>query len=430
MRKAFIVARREYVANVRTKSFIVGILFLPILLLASVFLPSLFQKMKGETRRFSVVDPSGESLAAIEKALEAGAGGGRPLQFALVPPSEFGGTPDEQREAMKKAVEEDRLFAMAEIGPGALEDGSGCSYLSKSAAEEGLLDFLSRTVTTLYRERFLARANLEPEVVKKANATVWFQERLLSKEGGEKETTKADKVGGYASLGFVYLLWMSIFMMAQGLLTSTIEEKSNRTVEVVLSSCTPFDFMSGKVLGLAAVGLTLVGTWITCFFLFFQFVAPAISETLASFDIGAILGNPVNLSFFAVFFLLGYLLYASIFCGIGSVCTTLTEAQNLIGPVTLILMIPLLSMFHTVKNPDSTLSTVLSWVPFFTPFVMMNRVAAVPPPSGIEVAASVLWLLLWVYLVMRGAAKVFRIGVLLYGKPPKLREILRWARAR
>ena len=95
----------------------------------------------------------------------------------------------------------------------------------------------------------------------------------------------------------------------------------------------------------------------------------------AEIDFGSVLANPVNLAFFAVFFLLGFLLYASIFVGIGSVCNTITEAQNLMGPVTLLLIVPLLSMMHTVINPDSMLSMILTYVPVFTPFVMMNRVA-------------------------------------------------------
>ena len=428
MREIYLVARREYRASVRTKSFIVGILMFPMLLIASTFLPRLFAESKGETRRFSILDLSGEILPVLETKQPELEKRGR---FELVAASEFGATDDVRRDNMKKAVEEERLFAMAVIGEKVLEDGSGCSYLSKSLTEEGISSWLEREVTALYRAAVLKRASIDADIVAKATRPVSFTETTVAKGGGEKEVTTTDKATAYSSLAFVYLLWLTIFMTAQTLLTGTIEEKSGRTVEVVLSSCTPFQFMSGKVLGLGAMGLTLIASWIACFYVFFKFIGPSVLPDLFSHvDFGAVLANPTNLAFFALFFIFGYLLYASIFVGIGSVCNTLTEAQNLMGPVTILLIVPLLTMMHTVRNPDSTLSKILTYIPPFTPFVAMNRVAAVPPPSLLETLVIVAWLCLWVWLFMRGAAKVFRTGILLYGKPPKLREIVRWARAR
>lgn len=425
MRKVYLVARREYHANVRTKSFIIGILMFPILLLASTILPTIFQKSKGEARRFAVLDLSEEVLPALESKYANGIA--KDGKFVPVPASEFGAS----AEALRQAVDSGKLFAMAIIGENVLEDGSGCTYYSKSLTESGIKNWLSSEVTSLYRSAVLKRAAIDAAIVDKANKPVAFAETVAAAGGGERKVTDTDKAAAYSSLAFVYLLWMSIFMMAQGLLTGTIEEKSARTVEVVLSSCTPFEFMTGKILGLAAVGLTLIASWITCFFVFFKFVAPAmLGDFLGGLDLGSVLANPTNLAFFAIFFLFGFLLYASMFVGIGSVCNTITEAQNLMGPVTILLIVPLLSMTHTVKNPDSMLSVVLTYIPVFTPFVAMNRVAAVPPPSTGETLFIVFWLVLWTYLFMRGAAKVFRIGILLYGKPPKLREIVRWARAR
>lgn len=429
MRKIYLVARREYQANVRTKSFIIGILMFPILLLASTILPTVFQKTKGEARRFAVLDLSGEVLPVLEPKFASGIA--KDGKFVPVPAAEFGATPEERREGMRKAVDSGSLFAMAVIGESVLDDGAGCSYYSKSLTEDGIKNWLAFEVSSLYRSAVLARAEIDPAIVEKAQRPVAFAQTVAAAGGGERSVTKTDKAAAYSSLAFVYLLWMSIFMMAQGLLTGTIEEKSARTVEVVLSSCTPFDFMAGKILGLAAVGLTLIASWIACFFVFFKFVAPAMmGDFLGGLDLGSVLANPANLAFFAIFFLFGFLLYASIFVGIGSVCNTITEAQNLMGPVTILLIVPLLSMMHTVNNPDSALSIALTYVPVFTPFVAMNRVAAVPPPSTAETLFIVFWLVLWTWLFMRGAAKVFRIGILLYGKPPKLREIVRWARAR
>jgi ABC-type Na+ efflux pump permease subunit len=217
-----------------------------------------------------------------------------------------------------------------------------------------------------------------------------------------------------------------VFTIAQMLLTNTIEEKSNRLMEVLLSSVSPLQLMIGKIAGIAATGLAMLSTWLVCFFLATRYV-PRLFGVELGFDLSVIASDPVYIASFLAYFLLGYLFYAALLVGIGSVCNSLKEAQNLMTPITLMLFVPLVAMVPISQDPNGTLARVLSYIPTFTPFAMMNRAAG--PPSAMEYVLTSVLMVVSVAFVMWAAAKVFRVGVLMTGKPPRLGEILRWIRA-
>jgi ABC-type Na+ efflux pump permease subunit len=155
--------------------------------------------------------------------------------------------------------------------------------------------------------------------------------------------------------------------------------------------------------------------------------APRLLGAPASLDLSAVTRDPVYLASFVAYFFLGYLLFAALLVMIGAVCNTLKEAQNLMGPITILLIVPLMAMVPIGRDPNGTLAKVLSFIPPFTPFVMMNRAAG--PPALWEYVATTALLVVSIGIALWAAAKVFRIGVLLTGKPPKPSEILRWIRA-
>jgi ABC-2 type transport system permease protein len=208
------------------------------------------------------------------------------------------------------------------------------------------------------------------------------------------------------------------------LLTNTVEEKSNRIIEVLLSSVSPGQLMQGKIWGIGATGLTLTISWALC-----ALLGIWVAEwLLAGTDLTALAAakDPLYLASFIVYFLLGYLLYAAILVGLGSVTNSLKEAQNLLQPVFVLLIIPLVSMMFIVQEPNGLVAKVLSYVPLFTPFIMMNRAGG--PPEVYEYVITTLLLLASVWLAFRFAGKIFRVGVLMTGNPPKLKEILGWLR--
>ena len=187
--------------------------------------------------------------------------------------------------------------------------------------------------------------------------------------------------------------------------------------EVLLSSLSPFQLMAGKVLGICGVGLTLLLLWSGG-----GILAAALQGTS-----DLVTGAQVGL--FIAYYVLGLPPDREPHGRpSGSACNTLKEAQNLMAPLSLLLALPILLAIVIMKNPNGTLATVLSFVPPFTPFLMMARIAGTPPPPTWQIAASLLLLAVSTWFAIRLAARVFRVGILMYGQPPRLKEILRWMR--
>jgi ABC-type Na+ efflux pump permease subunit len=231
-----------------------------------------------------------------------------------------------------------------------------------------------------------------------------------------------DTIKQWAPSAFVYLLWLSIFMIVQMLLTNTIEEKSNRIIEVLLSSVTPGELMIGKLLGIAAIGLTMIGAWMLALFGILSWKAGG-SSVLAGQMLTVLKGS--NLIFlFTLYFMMGYLMYAGFILALGSVCNTLKEAQSYMGVLTMVMMVPLLTMTFIPKDPNGSLARVLSWIPLYTPFTMMNRASADPPT--VDLVGTFVLLMVCTVGAIWMAGKIFRIGILRTGQPPKIIEMLRW----
>ncbi len=302
----------------------------------------------------------------------------------------------------------------------------GIQYWASNLADKDLKSSVERVVNDEIRRREFLGQKLDIDKVRAVQATrVPFASLNPKKAEGKEEVSIADVIRQWAPVGFVYLLWIAIFTISQMLLNNTIEEKSNRIIEVLLSSITPGELMMGKLAGIAAVGLTVTGSWILSLVLILKLRAGP--ESQFAVRLFEVLQTSNLLPAFCVYFLLGYLLYAGIFLAIGSVCNTLKEAQNMMGPVMMILIVPLFTMMFIPKDPNGTLATVLTWIPLYTPFIMMNRAAADPP--WFDMIGSLILLVLFTAFVLWMSGRIFRIGILRTGQPPKLLELLRWIKA-
>ena len=329
---------------------------------------------------------------------------------------------DNNRVALNAMVNEGELFAYFVIAADPVESDEGCKYISLNYTDRDLRDWYGRWASQVVRTKRLEREGIEAEVVGWLQDSVRFDTRKVDKRGSEEEVSFVDTARQWAPIAFVYLLWFAVFTNSQALLTNTIEEKSTRVIEVLLSSISPFELMAGKIAGMAASGLTVVGTWIICIGAVLMVIPEVLGVDDTSF--GGIFINPLYLLSFVFYFFSGYLLYASLLMAIGSVCNSLKEAQNLMLPVMIPLVVPLLAMMSISQDPNGVLARVMSFIPLFTPFVMMNR-AAGPPPLW-EYLSTTALMLVSIYLAVRGTGKVFRIGILMTGKPPRLREIAGW----
>ncbi len=541
--KTYIVASREFVENMRTKAFWIGIIAVPILILASVIVPIWLDRAKG-IRKYVVIDNSGWLMKAVEERAKepdfdkvlkklmapADAKGKKDAQIAdlqtrladatgaLKAESEVNhaavkglaeslrdnkelqadllnqlgdffqalGTPEDQAagraalamlpeklrtailtmhrtiiewwralpdddareyqsrsgrgryerievagsgdaliEDLNKQIQDKKLFAYFVINADPVKDAKGAKYVSVNLTDDALREWFERYATDIVREKRMRSEEIDAKTSEWLLAGFDFETKKVSEEGVEAEVAKEDTLKQIAPVVFVYLLWIAIFSISQMLLTNTIEEKSNRILEVLLSSISPLELMLGKIFGIAATGLTMVVVWVLSALACVHFVPAMLGAE--SVRLTEVVGDPLLLASFVAYFLAGYLFFSALFVGIGSVCNSVKEASNLMMPVTMLLMVPLLSMIPIMKEPDGSLAKFLSYVPPFTPFVMMNRAAG--PPSTQEYVITSIELLVSIILVMWGAAKIFRVGVLMTGKAPTLKEVITWMKA-
>ena len=330
---------------------------------------------------------------------------------------------DELKAALERGPKE--LFGYFVIGPDPAAGSEGCKYVSNNSTDGAVRSWLARLATDSVRRQRFSREGVEPSVARRIQDNLVFQDTQIGKEGAETKVSVEDRIRHAAPAVFTYLLWFSIFISAQMLLTNTIEEKSNRLMEVLLSSTSPLDLMIGKTLGTAATGFTMVASWVLLGAGAIMIV-PKVMGIDIGIDLGSIVSTGYILSFLG-YYVLGYLLYSSVFCAIGSLCDNIKDAQNLMQPVMGVLIMPLFLLIFVAQDPNGTLARVLSFIPPFTPFVMMNRAAG--PPATWEYVATFALLIASIFAAFYLSAKIFRIGVLMTGQPPKPMEILRWLKA-
>lgn len=349
-----------------------------------------------------------------------------PEQIAKLAPSvslakySYVATPGIDKTGLNLLLANDQLLGYFEIPDDPVADASGATYVTRKLTNQDVRNWYSALVTDVVRDRRIREENIAASVADWIQTPVQFASVRLDNSGVESKAERADTLGQWAPVAFVYLLWISIFTIAQMLLTNTIEEKSNKLVEVLLSSIAPVELMAGKIVGIAATGLTIVGSWLTLL-LAAALWLPRLLGGSGSVDLSGLINDPTYLVSFIVYFVLGYLFYASLLCGIGSLANNLKEAQTLMMPIQLLLIVPLVVMVPIGRDPNGPLAQALSWFPPFTPFVMMNRAAF--PPGWITYVGTTLLMLVSIFLALRAAARLFETGVLMTGKAPRLRQV-------
>ncbi len=312
----------------------------------------------------------------------------------------------------------------------------GIHYWSENLADNALADLVENTVNTELHRRAYVAQGLDPVTVRDVERIrTPFTTFNPKKAAGEETVGMADRIRQWLPSLFVYLLWVAIFSIAQMLLTSVIEEKSNRIIEVLLSSVTPGELMVGKLAGIASIGLTMLGVWVASLVAVVLWKSMGVSPSEAAApsgmagvpgDVATILRTTWLLPAFGVYFLLGFLFYSGLILALGSTCNTLKEAQSFMGVIVLFLMVPLMMMTYIPRDPNGPIATALSWFPPYTPFIMMNRVTADPPLR--DVLGTMALMLICTGFVLWGAGRVFRQGILRTGQPPRLLELLKWIR--
>ena len=425
MHKLLMVIRREYLERVRKKSFWIGVLVFPLITVGMVTIPMMAGMMNtGEQRKIALVDATGRLADPLRDHLkDQTLKNGEPMY--VIEPVPLKGSIEATRKSLEPRVVGSELFGILTVGND-LDAKNNFQFYGKSV---GNIEALSRLEHALQKCVVALRVDqlkvpIQPDVLERVTQGIDIESYQVN-AGGEA-TQKGFVQTYFGTFGFVFILFMSMLLYGIAVMRGILEEKSNRIMEVLLGSLTPDQLMTGKILGIGLVGLTQFAVYMLTTVAVQLYIMSRGSEGNWNWLLDML--SPLKMLYFLIFFLLGYFMYTALFAAVGAVCNSEQEAQNLQAPVQYSLMIPMMMTFFFVQHPDSTAATIVSLIPLFTPMVMFMRISVLMPPFW-QIALSIVLTSATILLLFKGAGKIFRIGVLMYGKRPTIPEIFRWARS-
>lgn len=434
MRKNWLIIKREYLSRVKKKSFIIITLLVPVAILIFIGL-EIFLITGGnkETQRIAVIDESGIFNQKIQD--------GQQLYFTFLQNKEIS--------AFKQEYEEAGYDGMLYIPKIDLQHPQGFTYYGKQQLGLGPYLYITGQINNIIEDQRMLEAGINKEKLKSLKADVSLSQPSQAGLGDNTEyVTYASTAIGYVSGFFIYF---ALILFGTQVMRGVAEEKTNRISEVMVSSVKPFQMMIGKIIGIGAVGLTQFIIWIVFAFVAFGALGAAFPGVMQqagdlqqmqqmggqnSAQAAAAIGKVQELLgilpvaqiilFFIFYFLGGYLLYAALYAAVGSaVDQEMTESQSLTIPITLPLILSFFIMFNAIQQPNSPLSVFCSIFPLSSPLVMMARI-----PYGVpwwQLALSVLFLVLGFIFTTWVAGRIYRTGILMYGKKPTFKEMMKWA---
>ncbi|MFI5253580.1 MAG: ABC transporter permease [Bacteroidota bacterium] len=408
MNKMLVVAKWEYLEKIKSKIFIVSLFLTPALMLAFGILPSLFaSRPDTETKIIGIIDQSGQMIAPLSKRLEE--------KYKL---------PNKQPNYLLREIIDPDTFVAKRIADSLAihEDIEGYVIISKSFMTDAseifrspntgnikLIERLNRAIQDVVTEKKLVSRGIDTSALKDITATMELKTIKISKTGKEEE-------GGFEKVfipAYIFMMVMFFVVISSGqlLVRSMMEEKSNRIIEVLVSSCSTTDLMVGKILGLSGLGLTQLAVW------------GFIGATFALSFLVSVLTVTTALLLF-MYFILGYLFYAALFVALGAPVSTEQEAQQLTSYLVMLLIVPMVLIIPIMESPNSLMVKILSYIPLLTPTMMAMRIAG-QMPSPFELITTMIVLGVSAVLAMWAAGKIFRVTILVVGKRPSLGELIR-----
>lgn len=444
MSKLMVVARREFRETVRKRSFVILTILLPILFGGLVTVPSILIQRSAKEKKVLILDGTGALEARLRQALakyddddepvaspQSKAADGKAAeksdQAETAPTAkldvEIRATADPAADGASalEQLKERSLDAVVLLPKALLAGTESGTYYSRSTTDLATRRRITTAVSQAVTESRLEGQGVAATDVARILERVQLESVQIKRSGETKSSGGADFILGFL---FAMMMFVPLVFHGQGILHSVIQEKSDRIVETLVSSMTAFDLLTGKVLGLAAVGLLQIAIWSTMGFA----ISTLASGTLLSMGINPLtLITPLKLLLFVIYFLLGYFIYACVYAAGGACVNSEKEAQQALMPVFLILFVPWMLMASILADPDGALATGFSLAPVYAPLTMFVRIVVTDPPPW-QIAASIAVSLATILALFWLAARIFRVGILWYGKRPSLPEFVRWLR--
>jgi ABC-2 type transport system permease protein len=429
MAKLWTVIKREYLERVRTKWFVIVTLFGPVFFGTIMILPG-YLSVRGmrdaRVTNIRIVDATGSGLGArvAERLATPLLQGGTPGRAAQVDETEPAALADAES-TLVAAVRARELTGFLVLDSATTAAGQA-RYAGRNAGSVAEVEVVENAVRTA-----LLASRIEASGIDQATAESLT--RLRIRLSAERITDQGRGGAGLASaifgFGVAFLLYMSIILYGQNVLRGVLEEKTTRVAEVIVSSVSTDTLLAGKVIGVGAVGLTQLLIWVASGILFWEqrsrvFTALGM-QGMPTVAFPAV--EPLVLVALLLFFLLGYTFYASLFAAVGAMVGSQEEAQQASQPVLMLLIFSIIFVQPVMMNPTSRLAEVMSSIPFSAPIIMPMRMTVTQVPTG-EILGSLGGLLFACIAAIWVSARIYRIGLLMYGKRPGLRELGRWIR--
>ncbi len=436
MSKIWIIAKNEYEQVVKKKSFILGLFLTPAIMAAFIFLPSLISEKKAsQTEPMAVIDFSGTGIGQelVDKLSTYTLPDDSTAPYYeidhLALPANQPGMNSVILDSINKQVNNDDLKYALVIKNGSLADTS--IYCITNSDDFISLGRFENVISETFSSKRLHLSNVNLPVDSIMRLTERIDLSLMNTQGKEVSI----KFKYFAMILFVMTMYGMILGYGMQVVRSVIEEKTTRIMEVLVSSVTPFQLLMGKILGLGGATFTSVAAWMLMGAIFMGGAAAFAMSIDPSLT--AAVFNPLVAISFTLFLVSGYLLYSTIYAVIGAICTTEKEAQNFHFPIVMALILPVMIGFRAMQDPNATLPVVLSFIPFLTPTMMMMRVSFLAPSAGefslfspimIQVIIGFVLVILTTMAITWFAARIFRVGILMYGKRATLAEVIKWIR--
>jgi ABC-2 type transport system permease protein len=420
MRKVWLVIKREYLTRVRTRAFFLATVLIPLLLLGYFALVVFVSRGEsGSTLKIALVDEAGGLAQAISDNLQEKLPNGEP-DVEVVESLENPGA--QAKAELRARVLSGKLGAYLIIPKGILR-GKEAEFYTRNPWDLTRTGSLRRAVSEAVVSRRLSEQGVHVKDL--AQVTAWSDIRLV------KLTMQGQTVEGSQTLimGFVaaMLLYGTLIIYGVSTMRSVLEEKTTHIVEILVSSLRPAQLLGGKILGVAAVGLTQYLIWTLCGALLAAYGA-SLASAFRPNGLPSSFHIPVSLFIFmTVFFMGGYFLYSALYATVGAVVSTEQDAQQMQIPVILPLVLSLVLLNVILRDSNSTASVVLSMIPFFSPILMIFRITLQTPPFW-QIGLSLALLMATTLGAVWFSARIYRVGILMYGKRPSLLEVLRWLR--
>jgi len=431
MHNTFIIAKREYLERVRSRSFVIMTLFIPLLMFGVTVVPTMLaNRDSNETKHMVVVAADRDTAEMIRSRIEqrqdkekSGDKADSKIKSKKgLPPTHFTvevstDTTDSQRAALTQKVKDKTLDGFLWATPDAIK-ARKLDFVTRDVSSFIENGVLGQTVSDALRRSALKSKGLKEDEIDTALQSVDVEPRSpMGKDAPNPQ------VMFFATLGMVMVLYMTVLLYGVNVMRSILEEKTSRIMEVMLSTASAKELMAGKILGVGAVGLTQVAIWVATTLIFSAGPIAAGADMLK----GVLSLN--LLIFFAIYFLLGYVLYSTLCAAVGSMVNSEQEAQQLQFVIMMPMILSVVVIMQVFQHPNSPLAFWGSLFPFTAPLVMFTRIAMQQGPLreiAWEIAASIGLMLATIYGMIWLCGRIYRVGILMYGKKPTLPEIMKW----